>query len=218
MAIKPEIVPAHTHTGMAGTDINHPPPLHEATHETGGSDELDNLAAAVITSGTLDGDRLPAISTTKKGAVPAVTPGTPSEYLRDTGDFEVVQQNEVASIHNTDVAVFDTVDLTELTDRYIPVQDDHKPGLVNSNISNNEAMNRVGINVNDPLATLDIAGIGTDDLQKVVDASANPRHKKDYLGNAQWNVSDGSNEVALMEFTTFENCPCFSMWTQSPEA
>jgi hypothetical protein len=45
--------------------------------------------ASDITSGTLDGDRLPAISTTKKGAVPAT--GTPSgKYLKDDGTFAAV--------------------------------------------------------------------------------------------------------------------------------
>jgi hypothetical protein len=42
--------------------------------------------AADVSSGTLDGDRLPALSTTKKGGVPAT--GTPSgKYLRDDGTW-----------------------------------------------------------------------------------------------------------------------------------
>lgn len=45
-----------------------------------------NHAATAITSGTLDGDRLPAMSTTKKGAVPAT--GTPSgKFLNDGGSW-----------------------------------------------------------------------------------------------------------------------------------
>lgn len=45
-----------------------------------------NHAASEITSGTLDGDRLPATSTTKRGGVPAT--GTPSgKYLEDDGSW-----------------------------------------------------------------------------------------------------------------------------------
>jgi hypothetical protein len=49
---------------------------------------LQNVTASagIITSGTLDGDRLPAISTTKKGGVPAT--GTPAgKYLKDDGTW-----------------------------------------------------------------------------------------------------------------------------------
>ena len=45
--------------------------------------------ASLLTSGTLDGDRLPALSTTKKGGVPAT--GTPSgKFLKDDGTWAVV--------------------------------------------------------------------------------------------------------------------------------
>lgn len=45
---------------------------------------VDATNAANITSGTFDGDRLPALSTTKKGTAPAT--GTPSgKFLRDDG-------------------------------------------------------------------------------------------------------------------------------------
>lgn len=45
-----------------------------------------NQDAATINAGTLDGDRLPAMSTTKKGAVPLT--GTPSgKYLKDDGTW-----------------------------------------------------------------------------------------------------------------------------------
>jgi len=48
--------------------------------------ETHKHVASEITSGTLDGDRLPALSPTKKGAVPAT--GTPSGlFLRDDGTF-----------------------------------------------------------------------------------------------------------------------------------
>lgn len=48
-----------------------------------------NHAASEITSGTLDGDRLPAMSTTKLGGVPAT--GTPSgKYLKDDGTWAAI--------------------------------------------------------------------------------------------------------------------------------
>lgn len=47
---------------------------------------VDQTVASNITSGTIDGDRLPAMSTTKKGAVPAT--GTPSgKFLKDDGTW-----------------------------------------------------------------------------------------------------------------------------------
>lgn len=42
-------------------------------------------AGADVTSGTLDGDRLPAMSPTKKGAVPLSTTSTGSQVLADNG-------------------------------------------------------------------------------------------------------------------------------------
>ena len=46
-----------------------------------------NHSGSEIASGTLDGDRLPALSTTKKGGVPAT--GTPSgKYLKDNGSWD----------------------------------------------------------------------------------------------------------------------------------
>lgn len=89
------------------------PNAHKTDHQNGGTDEIDvtglsglladgqtplahNQAATTITSGTLDGDRLPAISATKLGGVPAT--GTPAgKFLRDddtwatpTGSGDVV--------------------------------------------------------------------------------------------------------------------------------
>jgi Major tropism determinant N-terminal domain len=56
-----------------------------ATHAHGAGD---------ITSGTLDGDRLPAMSATKKGGVPAT--GTPAaKYLRDDGAFAKPAESEL---------------------------------------------------------------------------------------------------------------------------
>ena len=44
-----------------------------------------------ITTGTIDGDRLPSISTTKKGAVPLT--GTPSgKYLKDDGNWTTIPE------------------------------------------------------------------------------------------------------------------------------
>jgi hypothetical protein len=89
MSIKVPVVPYHEHEGLP-TDVDPvivPPPAHAATHETGGSDAIAHLAATVIDSGTLDGDRLPAISTTKKGAVPA-TGTAVGKFLRDPGTFQ----------------------------------------------------------------------------------------------------------------------------------
>jgi len=103
MAIKALTVPPHDHESLP-TDADPvilPPPPHATSHETAGSDALAHLAAEVVDSGTLDGDRLPAISTIKKGAVPAVTPASPSEFLRDTGDFEHVIQADVGGLETT---------------------------------------------------------------------------------------------------------------------
>ena len=61
-----------------------------------------NQGAETITSGALDGDRLPALSSTKKGGVPAT--GTPSgKYLKDDGTWAEV--------------VLGTVDHSALTNR-----------------------------------------------------------------------------------------------------
>lgn len=78
--------------GAADTD-------HSADHETGGSDALAHLAASVIDSGTLDGDRLPAMSAGKAGAVPAT--GAPANhYLRDDG-FAHPAQAEIDGLETT---------------------------------------------------------------------------------------------------------------------
>lgn len=42
-------------------------------------------AGTALTGGTIDGDRLPAMSTTKKGAVPLTTTSTGSQVLADNG-------------------------------------------------------------------------------------------------------------------------------------
>lgn len=50
--------------------------------------------ATLITSGTLDGDRLPALSTTKRGGVPAT--GTPSGKVLSDGDTWIPQSGGVS--------------------------------------------------------------------------------------------------------------------------
>lgn len=75
------------------------PTAHKTDHQNGGTDEIDvtglsgvladaqtpathQHVATAITSGTLDGDRLPALSATKRAGVPAT--GTPSgKFLKD---------------------------------------------------------------------------------------------------------------------------------------
>jgi len=50
--------------------------------------------ASALTSGTLDGDRLPAMSASKRGGVPAT--GTPAnKFLRDDGTFQTVAGGSV---------------------------------------------------------------------------------------------------------------------------
>jgi hypothetical protein len=85
---------AHAHTGVYEpyneniqehiSDTENP---HEVTKTQVGLGNVPNVDcrnADNITSGTLDGDRLPAVSTTKKGGVPAT--GTPSgKFLKDDG-------------------------------------------------------------------------------------------------------------------------------------
>ena len=55
--------------------------------DVGAAASAHNQSATTITTGTLDGDRLPAMSTSKQGAVPLT--GTPSgKYLRDDATWE----------------------------------------------------------------------------------------------------------------------------------
>jgi len=62
--------------GVSGKPATFPPDAHEH-------------AATAITSGTLDGDRLPALSTTKRGGAPAT--GTPTgKFLRDDATWQTV--------------------------------------------------------------------------------------------------------------------------------
>jgi len=57
--------------------------LYTCSADVGGGSTTD---ASLLTAGTLDGDRLPAMSTAKKGGVPAT--GTPSgKYLKDDGTW-----------------------------------------------------------------------------------------------------------------------------------
>lgn len=64
-----------------------------------------NQAAETINSGTLDGDRLPAMSETKKGAVPAT--GTPSGlFLSDSGFTAVGNCTTATALSNTDIKLY----------------------------------------------------------------------------------------------------------------
>ena len=68
---------AYGNVGAAAAGHNHTGTYAPTTHAHAGED---------VTSGTLDGDRLPALSETKKGGVPAT--GTPSgKYLKDDGTW-----------------------------------------------------------------------------------------------------------------------------------
>ena len=61
-----------------------------------------NQSATTITSGTLDGDRLPGLSSTKAGGVPAT--GTPSgKYLRDDGIFATPPGRAGATITEVEI-------------------------------------------------------------------------------------------------------------------
>lgn len=61
-----------------------------------------NHDATDVNSGTIDGDRLPAISTTKAGAVPAT--GTPSgKYLKDDGTWATVSGSGTPAGSTTEI-------------------------------------------------------------------------------------------------------------------
>jgi hypothetical protein len=103
---KMPLIPPHTHGDSIGDTTTAP---HHADHETGGADALTAIAAEIVTSGTLDGDRLPAISTTKKGAVPAVTAGATellAKWLKDTGLFARIVQANCDGLKTTDTPQF----------------------------------------------------------------------------------------------------------------
>jgi streptogramin lyase len=84
---KKEVILRHTHTGSGGEA--EPIENHHQRHEVGGPDEIIDIDASHLTYGTLDGDRLPAISTTKRAGVPAT--GTPANnFLRDDDTWAAV--------------------------------------------------------------------------------------------------------------------------------
>lgn len=71
------------------TDVGKPVSSATQTALDGKAATAHDQAATTITTGTLDGDRLPAISTTKKGGVPLT--GTPTgKYLKDDGTWATV--------------------------------------------------------------------------------------------------------------------------------
>ncbi len=105
---KMPIVEEHTH-GELESDGESVIGSHHENHETGGLDALTAIAAEIVTTGTLDGDRLPAISATKKGAVPAVTAGATellAKWLKDTGLFERIVQANCDGLKTTDTPQF----------------------------------------------------------------------------------------------------------------
>lgn len=72
-----------THEG----DSANPHSVTKSQVSLGNVANVDQQNAGNITSGTLDGDRLPAMSATKKGAVPLT--GTPSgKFLKDDGTWD----------------------------------------------------------------------------------------------------------------------------------
>jgi hypothetical protein len=66
-----------THAGLTAS-------VHNFDASGNAPPQAHNQAATTITSGTLDGDRLPALSSTKRGGVPAT--GTPSGKVLSDGD------------------------------------------------------------------------------------------------------------------------------------
>lgn len=82
------------------------------TQLNGKASSSHSHAAADITSGTLDGDRLPAMSSTKLGGVPAT--GAPSnKFLRDDGSW---QSAGSATINSSAVNLPMVVGSTQITD------------------------------------------------------------------------------------------------------
>jgi hypothetical protein len=103
MVKKKPLIPPHSHKGDSG--VAEPIENHHQRHEVGGPDEIVDFDASHLTYGTVDGDRLPAISETEKGAVPAT--GTPADkFLGDDGTFQRVVQADVDGVKETDTPQF----------------------------------------------------------------------------------------------------------------
>jgi len=83
MKIKQDVIFPHTHKGADGEA--EPIENHGPRHGKGGPDEVNDISAESITCDILDGNCLPAISTSKKGGVPAVTPS--GKFLHDSDSF-----------------------------------------------------------------------------------------------------------------------------------
>jgi hypothetical protein len=78
----------HTAVGV-GAEASGTVETHRAsgTHSTAQPPAAHNQGADTITTGTLDGDRLPTLSVAKRGGCPAT--GTPSgKYLKDNGTWD----------------------------------------------------------------------------------------------------------------------------------
>jgi len=77
-----------------------------------------NHAGADINSGTLDGDRLPAFSETKKAGVPAT--GTPSgKYLKDDGTWATPSGLDSTAIHKATAS-----EISAMTEKTVPIKAD----------------------------------------------------------------------------------------------
>jgi hypothetical protein len=67
---------------------SYPPSAHASTHQTGGSDPITSLDAGVITSGTLDLNRIPSTPPSKLDAVDTPSDGEVPSYNATAGKFE----------------------------------------------------------------------------------------------------------------------------------
>ena len=68
---------------------------------------MTSVNASIITAGTIDGDRLPTISASKKGGVPA-TVSPSGRYLKDDGTWSVVSAGGTPGGVSTQVQFHDT--------------------------------------------------------------------------------------------------------------
>jgi hypothetical protein len=144
MKIKQEVIPPHDHKGATGE--TEPIENHHKRHEVGGPDEVVDIDASHLIVGTVDGDRLPAISTTKKGAVPAT--GVPAgHFLEDSGSFDHIGQADVAGLESTATPQFAGMGIKT------PGSDNHI-NLIEGFILGNDGQVRIKFNLAAPLLEL----------------------------------------------------------------